>query len=543
MSSINTLPISFGTKYGLLISDSDVEFVSWKKGEFSRIAVFGNDEKGLSRFTALLSKNAYTYRNASFRVLTNIIGEDYRVERAAHLIGKYKTDYHNRRMQQLFRGVSLCTSFVQGRDERGRREDIVLFYGLLTEGKVLPWMRVLDRNPDFSVEALYSVSFVNEALLKKVCAEWSQKAILLMTMHEKGLLRQTHYDRGHVQFSRVSKISDASAEEVAGALRKELERTIQYLNSLKISIAKGLDIEFICPSNMVGQLRELLKSSEKIRFVFHDASTVAQSIGLTSAIEELGRDSSLSMHVLFSRLWIKQLASLNQVRYFWMKNVAVIAAIAFAVYGASGIVNASFVALGGVAVSAGNSDLTERRDAAQREYDEEFGQLEDPPSSANNITAISEMFRVLSNVSVLPEQLIYYFGQAFEKNKRVSIGSMRWYLTDNANKTVGEGETLVRGGDIYQILEVSGEFLPVPNESYINVASRADLLMESFEQRPDIQVQAVELPRRELVRENLGGVLTDDYAVDAARSRTFRLRIIWKKYDAQAIEQIRNRRT
>lgn len=534
------LPITIGRKFGLLISDTDVEFVSWKAGEFEKIAIFSNDDDGVARFSSFLDKNASRYRNASFRILANVIGEDYRMEKVAHLHGKFKTDFHSRRMQQLFRGVSLCNSHVQGREERGRREDIVLFYGMLTENKVLPWMKAITRHPSNDLSGVHAIAFVNAELLKQIGADWRKRPTLLMTIHEKGLLRETHHQGGDVRFSRVSKINDDTVEDVAAAIRRELERTIQYLNSLKISISDGLDIQFVCPGSMVSQLRELMKSSAKIRFFFHDAAAVAQKIGLRSFVGELGRDSSLSLHLMFSRVWRRQLASFNQIRYYWAKMVSVGLAAVFVFFGLIGLYDGGFTFAEAVALSAENSDREARRAEVEGLYNEQLGQLGDPPSSPNNIKAVSDAFRVVSNLDIVPGKLIYYFASAYEKNKRLRLNNMDWYVTDDPANTSGNPLALVKGTDIYQVLEVNGEFLPVPNESYIDVANRAQILMDSFEERGDVSVEAIELPQRQLGTDSLGGVLTDDYNVDAARSRVFRLRIIWVEYDENRINEFRN---
>lgn len=541
MKRINTKMLSFGKKYGLLISDTEVEFVSWKRGEFERIGIFSNDDDGLAKFSAELQKNANVYKSGGFRILANIIGEDYRIERTAHLIGKYKSDLHKRRIKQLFRGISLGAAQVQGRDEHGRREDIVMFYGMINEAKVLPWMEIIVRDQEVYLEAVVPVSFANVGLMKAATSEWRKKPRLLMTMHEKGLLRQTHYDRGNVQFSRVSKMTDDNVEGVVSTIKKELERTIQYLNSLKISMANGLDIDFICPANMVGQLRELIRGSEKIRFNFHDASEIGRQVGLKSALGELGLDSSLSMQLLFTHTWLQQLASINQIRYYWMKTVASIAMAAFIAFGSVGFLQVGQIAFDGLGIGAENSDLTAQRAQLQAQYDNEFGQLEEPPSTPENITAVSEAFRVFSNIQLTPGQLIYYFGKAFEQNRLLQLSSMRWFVTSNPANNEGQDDSIVTGQDIYQVLEVGGEFLPVPGESYLDVADRADDLIASFEQRSDIEVQVVQVPGRELDAATLQGTLTENFDIDAARERAFFLRIVWKQYDADRISRLKEK--
>ena len=148
------------------------------------------------------------------------------------MIGKYKTDFHARRMSQLFRNTSLRFSEVQGREERGRREDWVMFFGLLTEGKVVPWINALSRGDRF-LAAVSAVSFVVRPLLRRFQAVGLSGNQLLITLHENNLLRQTFYVNGNLRFSRVSKVNNESAESLAASVKKELERTLQYLASLK----------------------------------------------------------------------------------------------------------------------------------------------------------------------------------------------------------------------------------------------------------------------------------------------------------------------
>lgn len=528
--------LSIGKKYGLLISDTDVNFVSWKNGELENIAAFVNEDEGVAAFAAFLKEHAATYDNKAIYILTNIIGEDYRFEKVAHLIGKFKTDFHERRMNQLFRGSSLTLSEVQGREEHGRREDLVLFYGLLAEGKVLPWMNVSAR-PDSGryLAGVYGVSFVSQPILMQV-SDSRKGNTLLMTLHEKGLLRQVYYTGKQMRFSRVSKIADDSAEKMAAAVRKELERTVQYLNSLKISVVGGIDVHFICPGNLVGQLRELLSGGDKVKFSFHDAAAVAQGMGLKSSIGELGRDSSLALACMFSRLHIHQLAKFDRIRYFWVKGVATAAIIAFALYGVITSVPlvTNFLEIQDVANN--NTRLTEQRDLAKKNYNEQTG-FGNPPSSPENIAATSRVFSLVSDIQVAPGQLLYYFARGIEGAPRLGISRIRWFLTDNPDDSRGSSRSLFSGNDLFQVLEVDGEFLPIANETYLDVAARAERLLDTFEDRADIRIVPTRIPSSEVPAGSLSGVISDSLEIEAARDRAFSLRVIWKSHEAGYMEK------
>jgi len=530
--------LSFNKKYGLLVSDTDVLLVSWKKGNLERIAHFSNDDEGIAQFSSLLAKNEKEYKNCAFHILTNIIGEDYRLEKVAHLLGQYKTQFHSRRMNQLFRGSTLCLSMVQGREERGRREDFVLFYGLLTEGKVSPWMTTVTRSGGRYLAGVNSIALSSHPVLNTVTSKGNKGNHLLMTIHEKSLLRQTHFVNGKIRFSRVSKIKDDNTEEVAISIKKELERTFQYLNLLKVSVAEGIDVQFVCPGNIVGQLRELLTGSQRVRFNFYDASTVAEKIGLKSYIAESGRDSSIFMHSMFSHMWFKQLAAFSHVRYYLTRSFTNVAMVVLGIYGIYNIVPPIGTFYSGYQESVGNSQLTVERDERNKNYNANLTGDEGTVSKAENIEAVSRAFRLLKKLDASPTQLMYYFSVALQNNPKVLVNEMRWYVTSDVNKTEGDVTAFFSGNDVLQVLEVSGEFTAIPNETYRDVSNRADKLEKSFESRSDINIEYVERPQKDLGKGELSGTLDEDYSVEAARSRLFRMRLIWKAYSAEDIEKI-----
>ena len=532
--------LNLAKNYGLLISDSDVVLVSWRRGEIERIALFGNDDTGVSRFIDYMKKNSAAYKNKPFHILTNLIGEDYRVEKVAHLIGKYKIDFHNRRMRQLFRGTIFTSSSVQGREERGRRDDIVLFYGLLSENKVLPWINAIVRGAGGRYLAgVYPVSFVSEPVLKAINADWRQGNTLLMSLHEKGLLRQTFYSDGFVRFSRVSKVDDQSVESVVATVKKEIDRTSQHLTSLRISVSGGIKVQFVCPGSMIGQLSEMMESGEKVKYSFHDASAVAQNMGLAVSSEDIGRDSLLFLHSVFSYRRIGgQLAPFDYVRFYWLRFFSQAVMLIFGLYGSYGLAGALGTGYNFYAVNAENQRLEQQSSELREARDRESGVGRGGLSSSNNIGAISKTFGLLSKVEISPNQMVYYFAQAFAQNKFLSINDMRWYLTDSAASKEGSSDVLFGGGDIFQILEVSGELTPIKGETYVDVAARAEELLKSLSGRSDIGIEVIEIPPKSLSREALSGTLDEGYVVDSARERSFRLRIVWKGYDAAAVREM-----
>ena len=529
--------LHFKKKYGLLINDSEVSMISWHKGDMERIGLFSNDDTGVARLLDFFAKNP-ALKDQPFHVLVNIIGEDYRFEKVAHLIGKYRSDFHFRRMQQLFRGSQYCMSYVQGREERGRRDDWVLFAGVLTENKVQPWVSVLTRGGRFLAGVHMVSHMLSDSVLRAVGGE-QKGSNLVLTIHERGLLRQTFFVNGHLRFSRVSKINDETAEQVGASIKRELERTLQYLTSLKISIGGGMAVRVIAPSAMVGQLRESVVSGERIKFEFHDAAQVAIKIGLGAAVEKLGHDSSLPLHAMFSELHLRQLARLNLVTYYFLQMFAKAAIVLLAVY----CVPAYWTPLSDLKqgydhqLEAGN--LQQQANDLRRRYNSEVGGIVgEPPSSPENMQAVSELYAVLENVVVSPTQLMYFIGQGLRKNSNVEITMIDWHLSNTPTPTDNSDNVIVSGEDIYQIAQLDGNLLEGrAGETYRDVARRAQRLVQSFRTREDVHVEVLEIPSDTISTENLSGDLSSDLDVEAPSSRNFSLQIVWKQYDQEGLAE------
>ena len=530
---------SYKEKYGLLIADNQVDLISWKKGVFELIGVFSNDDDGVVKMSDFLQKNAKRFSQQPFYVLVNVIGEDYRFEKTAHLLGKYKTDLHAKRMQQLFRGSRFSVSEVQGRDELGRRDDFVLFSGILTEQKVAPWANLLSRDGHYLAGVHMLSHLLSGAILSTVGGSKKGNSLLL-TFHEHGFLRQTFFSNGHLRFSRVSKVAGADVGEISASIKKELERTLQYLTSLKISLAGGLVVRVISPGNMTGQLRESFSNSERIKFDFHDAGQLAEKIGIQNPIRDLGKDSSLPMHIMFSSLRFRQLANPQLIIYYWIQLLTKVSVAAMVVYALFGYWNPLLQLKTGYGYTSETSEVSDKVKALERKIRSEIeGVIGEPPSSPSNMEAISNLYNIFDSISTSPTKLLYYIGQALRRNNNVVLTEISWQVTNSSINTEENSRVLLSGEDIYQIAIIKGIISPIGNrETYRDVSQRAKKLVSTLDAREDMLVEVIEIPADEISLAGLSGSLSAQEDVEAPESRDFELRIIWKEYDKLYFDRV-----
>ena len=189
------------TRYALVIEEQTVAFVSWRRGSFRKIAQFANDAQGQGEFSDFMKKKSLSYAQKNINICVSLVGEDYRFEKTAHLSGKYKSDMVKRKCEQLFRGAQYFTHQSQGREEIGRRLDMILFCGILSNEKLQPWVRIVQRN-NMHVAGVHSLSLLSCSLFSQVVGKKSGVKVLSFVTDE-GTARHNFFIDGHLRFSRI----------------------------------------------------------------------------------------------------------------------------------------------------------------------------------------------------------------------------------------------------------------------------------------------------------------------------------------------------
>lgn len=499
----------------MVIGDDHVSFVVWKGGELQQVATFPNDNSGLALFEAHLADNPY--RNKGFFVLSNVIGEDYRYERVPHLAIRDKAAFHNQRMRQLFRGSSFFMSDTHGRDDRGKREDIVLFFGILAATKIEPWLAAITKGDVRYLTGIHAMPQVTSSFLRPLMPKTDGDSVLV-TFHENDTMRMTFCLGQKLRFSRVSRIpAGADAEALAAAIKKELERTLQYLNSQRAFTEGTLAVNCICPANMTAPLTQALPGAGRLEYRFHSADALHERLGIKSSLTTPGGDSSLQVHLLCRRIILKQLAPHRQMIPYWMQLGGYAAIILLCFYGVFAYVGAARTYTEGFFTFAlENQKTAEAIERAKANYEREVQALEGKPSTGQNARAVDRTFDAITARGITPTRMLYYLSGALAQNLGVSVDDVRWYVSPGVLAPTIDGAQVVSGTPPYEILEVQGT---ANGDSQRQVAEQAREFVQSFDREEDIFIEVLEVPPTNL------GVLADE---DTELERDFSLRLIWR---------------
>ncbi len=477
------------TRYALMVSESKVTFVSWSKGRFTKLGEFVNDTQGLQDFGVFLKRSSSKYDNKAISICTSLVGEDYRFEKVAHLVGKYRTDMLSRKFQQLFRGTTYQVATYQGREPVGRRQDFYLFCGVLSNEKLQPWIRELTR-VNMVVAGVHLSSMMSQNILKQVAKETSGVHIVSVFI-EDGNIRHNFYIDGSLRFSRLSRVSeDAQPDAIFGSMRSEIEKTIQYLTSIKLVTAgKKVNIHILCPDDILDAMADFAARSQGDRFAVTCFSSrlIASALGIKRPVDEHGRDSSLLLHEMLRGVRFNQLAPLDQVRYYLARMSAV--AVCLLVTG-WGLANA--YEIGGLTLTTYNtytaksSDLQTEIGELRENYENQVRGFGEPPSTPENMrSAVNVLDNSIDETGQGPGRMLLFISKILAENPAIQLETFDWYISNDKAGPTGSF-SFANGRKVYEVVELSGVLDPNANPE--RAFSQFQGLVDVIQNRADMSL-------------------------------------------------------
>ncbi|MGW8392081.1 hypothetical protein [Pseudoduganella sp. HUAS MS19] len=185
----------------------------WERGALAAGPCFVPTPDGLESFAGWLEGR----EDAPALMVADLVEEDFQRHLLPHVAGRAGSVMRERRLVQAWRDTPFRCAHVQGREDEGRRDDIVLFSALTNPTILAPWLDALEGRR-IALAALYTPALLSSALLPEAARQ--EAHLLLVTEHASGI-RQTYFQYGKARFSRLAQAA-ASAEQ-------EAERTRQFL--------------------------------------------------------------------------------------------------------------------------------------------------------------------------------------------------------------------------------------------------------------------------------------------------------------------------
>src|SRR3954447_416642 len=383
-------------------------------------AKFSGDEAGLAAFRGPLRAAG----GALFAIVAALAGEDFHEEQIPYVRGADRTALLGRRLAQRYRDTRLAAALSLGTvATTERRNERVLLASFTNTQLLAPWLDAL-QEAGARLAGVYSAPLLAPALAAALGAR--QERLLIVSANRAGL-RQCYLERGRLRFARLERTVDVAPHALAGFIRSETQRLVQYLVTLRALPRDAGPVQtlVIAPPAARSAFEQALHSDARLLFRTLDYSEALQALRLRRLPAGITAEA-LYVHLAARKPPREQFATREERRPYllWQLQRGIIAA------GAAAFCACALIA-GGRALEAMDvrdqaADEMQRAHAAATEYARITATFPVTETSTDNLKSTVVEFRRVAERSGQPEGAFVHVSRVLQKYPQFELDSLRW---------------------------------------------------------------------------------------------------------------------
>ncbi|NNE38029.1 MAG: hypothetical protein HKN08_06960, partial [Gammaproteobacteria bacterium] len=277
MTSSRKLKFDIVKRRAIFVSAHKLAIYHWHKGDLASSYLFDVNQDGQAFFDRYLKETP----NNPVYILIDLFEEEFKQETAPHVFGRDREAIIERKKARLFRDTPYYTYKVQGREEEGRKDDILMLSAITNPELILPWLEILQQNK-VPIVGLTSVPLLTESLIK-LLPDLGENNLVVSIQSISGL-RQTFIKDGQLRVSRLVQLPRYGTEPYGPHISEEVDKIKRYLASVRlistdVSESQRLNIYFLLNGEVLDELREEYKEISTTGMHFLDINDLLNNAG------------------------------------------------------------------------------------------------------------------------------------------------------------------------------------------------------------------------------------------------------------------------
>lgn len=416
-------------KHFLYLTNDKLIALIWKGGTIVERDVFGSTELAMSDFTQYISR----HQAISTYIITDLIGEDFRLDTVPHLRGGDLEAVIGRKLAQLYRASPFRHGIVQGREPEGRRDDKVLYHAVTNPEILKPLLAAIE-HAEIPLEGIYSSAVLSGKLLEALNS-FSQHTLLVTIVPDFGL-RQTYFQNKQIKFSRLTPIIFDAGQPAGDLIAAETSRTLQYLDSLRFFAAgETLEVSILLHSQDRQMVADAIRNYPLIQYRFLDISEVAEKLKFKPAPVSSHAEEVLAH--LYAQGHIDNHFATPEQRCFAVFKRARIGLFALtAGVLAAGAIAATFNLYKAGAISTNIDQRTKTMKPLQEEYRAVISEISKQTAASDTVRDASAFFiNYMRPAPAAPGDFMRMFSQVFTEFPHMQLLQLVWQPVGDASVT------------------------------------------------------------------------------------------------------------
>ena len=439
MISLPSLPWRSASKRLLYLGNDQVWAYAWAAGQLSAGRRFGTDRAGLSALATHLADGP----GGPVLLVADLVEEDFHRQSLPHVSGKAGRNLLARKLAQQYRDTPYRYATVQGREDEGRRDDLVLFSALTNPAAVLPVVQLLDLMK-LPLAGIYSLTALSTPLVAKLAP--GQEHVLLVTQQHGGL-RHSYFHHGQLKFSRQTPAHDQDDPDAVPDVAGETAKTRQFLGNSRL-LARGdvLEATVLCTAAQSARLEVLCVDESDLHYHFVDFGQASALLDLPQLVS-----ATFAEQLLLAKLARRPrpshyaLGSAGRFHQLWLARSVLYGASAAAL-----LVSALFLCFNlvlGIQATFAGSRLRDEAAASEQRNRVQAATLPAVPTLPANMKAAVQIDTMLARQAPMPAPLLALVSQALDQAPLITLSRVDWSAGDGATGAdTGTGSaTVVKG--------------------------------------------------------------------------------------------------
>lgn len=446
------------TKRILLFNGSQLTTYVWRSGEVNAEREFLPRDDGPDGFNAFATY-LHQHRTSHFYWLADVTEESFQLEDIPYVQGRDRTALITRRLKQYFYNTPLTTALSLGRSSEGRRDEKVLLAALTRPDPINAWLDVIRQN-DIILVGIYSAPLI----LAECAPRWldDKQPTLLISLTTHGI-RQSFFDQGKIQFSRLTPLTslnalDTSTTDIAQTIASESIKTYQYLvGQRQLLPKKSVRVAVLIAATQKLAVQTQCQNQELLEYDFLDLETIARREKLKSPLNTLTSDQLL-MHRLVTQTPAQQFAPPVERHFYRLAQIRLsLTAIAIITL-VSGLLFAIKTAFDTMQLQQETHIAQSQTVLATQRYNALLDSLPKTSITPENLRALMIRYESLQKRTAELTPLLIHLSQALDATPQVELVNLDWKVEtalSNAQKVLGPS-LVGAGGTAQNVVSAPG---------------------------------------------------------------------------------------
>jgi len=428
------------TRRALLVGSDKLGVYHWVNDKVGSSYLFDASAEGQEYFGRYLSE----VHNDPVYVLLDTAAEEYRLDTIPHVFGSDRKALIERKQDRAYRGTPYLYTEVQGREESGRRDDIIMLSAITNPDVIQPWLKILEEHK-VPVAGVVSLPLLLQEF-DNIIPDMPENTLVFSLQSVSGM-RQSFFRNKLLKFSRLVKVPRYGTEPYAPILTEELEKVIRYINGANIvDVDKPLDIYFFGSQELLAELGKTHINSSMIRYHMFDIGALADNYGYEEQIKTPFSDRYFIYQLLKHKS--KNFYALSkETRYFQMLKINKSLRFASILLILSGVIWGGVNVLEGFTYRQQYRSDAKKADFYNARYEVAKERIAGLPVEPADLKIVVDTSNMLRTYKADPIDMFKLISKGLDGFPEVQISQIEWAADTNPNHKIGSVTNVIDEGD------------------------------------------------------------------------------------------------